>query len=166
MVKMAKTKMVMVVMLVVLVSWQNYREKSRSQSLTFLHIREKHGFHFLIRKLRVSTERMRHSIKLIGYINLIILFHFAPSRSLQDKYFFCYDFLRFFCEKFELNFFRFFMILCRINKGVYLCLFGHANTRKHVYEHSCLSVRVFLSILAHLAHLAQFFFLISNVINE
>ena len=48
--------------------------------------------------------------------------------------------------------------VCRINKGVYLCLFGHANTRKHVYEHSCSSVRVFLSILAHLAHLAQSFF--------
>ena len=58
------------------------------------------------------------------------------------------------------------MILCRINKGVCLCLFGHANTRKHVYEHSCLSVRVFLSILAHLAHLAQSFFLILNGINR
>ena len=55
-------------------------------------------------------------------------------------------------------FFWFFMILYRINKGVYFCLFGHANTRKHVIEHSCSSVRVFLSILAHLAHLAQSFF--------
>jgi len=45
-------------------------------------------------------------------------------------------------------------------------LFEHANTRKHVYEHSCSSVRVFLSILAHLAHLAQFFFLILNIMNK
>ena len=49
----------------------------------------------------------------------------------------------------------FFMILCRINKGVYWCLLEHANTKKHVYEHSCSSVRAFWSILAHLAHLAQ-----------
>ena len=41
--------------------------------------------------------------------------------------------------------------LSRINKRVYLCLFEHANTRKHVHEHSGSSVRVFLSILAHLA---------------
>ena len=58
------------------------------------------------------------------------------------------------------------MILCRINKGVYLYLFEHANTIKHVYEHSCLSVRVFFSILAQLAHLAQSFFLIFNGINK
>ena len=50
-----------------------------------------------------------------------------------------------------MNFFRYFMILSRINKGLYVCLFGHANTEKHVYEHSCSYVRVFLSILAHLA---------------
>ena len=37
-------------------------------------------------------------------------------------------------------------------------MFEHANTRKHVFEHSCSSVRMFLSILAHLAHLAQSFF--------
>ena len=47
------------------------------------------------------------------------------------------------------------MILCRINKGVYLWLLEHANSKKHVYEHSCASVGAFLSILAHLAHLAQ-----------
>ena len=45
-------------------------------------------------------------------------------------------------------------------------MFKQANTRKHVSEHSCSSVRVFLSILAHLAHLAQSFFLISNGINK
>ena len=33
-----------------------------------------------------------------------------------------------------------------------------ADTKKHVSEHKCFSVWVFLSILAHLAHLAQFFF--------
>ena len=41
--------------------------------------------------------------------------------------------------------------------------FKHANTRKHVSEHSCSSVRVFLSILAHLA---QSFVLILNGINR
>ena len=51
------------------------------------------------------------------------------------------------------------MFLFRINKGVYLCLFEHANTRKHVYEHSCSSVRVFWRILAHLAHLAHLAYL-------
>ena len=50
------------------------------------------------------------------------------------------------------------MILCRINKKVYLYLFEHANTRKHVYEHSCSSVKVFFCILAHLAHLAHLAF--------
>ena len=42
----------------------------------------------------------------------------------------------------------------------------HANTRKHISEHSCSSVRVLLSILAHLAHLAQSFILILNGINK
>ena len=97
---------------------------------------------------------------------MIILFHLAPSRMLYDKYFSSYEFLKIFLRKILVDFFfRFFMTLCRINKGVYLCLFGHANTRKHVYEHSCSSVRVFLSILAHLAHLAQSFFLILNGID-
>ena len=48
------------------------------------------------------------------------------------------------------------MISFRINKGVYLCLFEHATTRRYVYEHSCSSLMAFLSILAHSAHLAQF----------
>ena len=42
------------------------REKSRSQSSTFWHIREKHGFHFLIRKFRLSIERLSPPMKLIG----------------------------------------------------------------------------------------------------
>ena len=42
-----------------------------------------------------------------------------------------------------------FLILRRINKGVYWCLFEHAVTRKHVFEHICSSMRVFLSILAY-----------------
>ena len=40
---------------------------------------------------------------------------------------------------------------------VFWYLSEHANTRKHVNEYSCSSVRVFLSILAHLAYLAQYF---------
>ena len=35
--------------------------------------------------------------------------------------------------------------------------FGHANTRFHIHEHGCSSLRVFLSILAHLAHLTWSF---------
>ena len=46
-------------------------------------------------------------------------------------------------------------------------MFKKADTKKHISEHNCSSVRVFLSILAHLAHLAQaFFFLIFNGINK
>ena len=48
-------------------------------------------------------------------------------------------------------------------------MFEHANTRKHVYEHSCSSGRVLSSILAHLAHsayLAQSFFPDLNAIKK
>ena len=127
-------------------------EKSRSQSLTFWHIQEKY---FLIPKLGLS----------IG--------HFGPlinhKVSKFDNYsLFCA--LWFFKDLFTKNsnwiFFNFFMIFSRINKGVYLSLFEHANTRKHVYEHNCSSVRVFLSIFAHLAHLAQSVFFIWNAMNK
>ena len=53
------------------------------------------------------------------------------------------------------------MIVSRINKRMYLCLFEHANTRKHANEHNCSSV-----FLSDLAHLAQSFYLILNAINE
>ena len=79
---------------------------------------------------------------------------------LYGKYFLRQNFLGFIYEKLKLNFFRFFLILSRINEGVYLSLLEHANTRKHVYEHSCSCVGAFLSILAHLAHLAHSVFLI------
>ena len=51
--------------------WQTFdldsnREKSRSQSSTFWHIPEKHGFHFLMRKFRNSIDRMSPQMKLIG----------------------------------------------------------------------------------------------------
>ena len=82
----------------------------------------------------------------------------AKQKSPGQIFFQVIIFQRFFCEKFKLNFFHIFMILCRINKGVYSFLFGHTDTRKHVYEHCCSSVMVFLSILAHLAYLAQYFF--------
>ena len=55
------------------ISWYSSlldREKSRSQSSTFWHIREKQGFYFLMRKLGISTKRMRLPIKLIGYNSL------------------------------------------------------------------------------------------------
>ena len=43
-----------------------YREKSRSQSSTSWHIREKQGFHFLMGKLGISTDRLGPPMKLIG----------------------------------------------------------------------------------------------------
>ena len=49
---------------------------------------------------------------------------------------------------------------------MFLYMSEHANTKKHVSEHSCSSVRVFLSILAHLAHLAQTFVVILNGMNK
>ena len=55
-------------------------------------------------------------------------------------------------------FFNFLWFWVGSKKGVYLCLFEHADTRKHVYEHSCVSVRVLWRILAHVAHLAQIIF--------
>ena len=45
-------------------------------------------------------------------------------------------------------------------------MFEHANTKKHVSEHSWLYGSVILSILAHLAHLAQSYFsMIFSAIN-
>ena len=46
------------------------------------------------------------------------------------------------------------------------CLFKQANTRKHVSEHSLSSVRVILSILAHIVHLACSFSVILNRKNK
>ena len=43
-------------------------------------------------------------------------------------------------------------------------MFKKADTKKHVSELSCSFARVFLCILAHLAHLARYFFLIFNEI--
>ena len=91
------------------------REKSRRQTLTFWHIREKQ----------------------------VILFYLALSKMLWDKYFLHYDSLKIYLQNIQIEFFQFIMILRRINKGVYSCLFEHANTRKHIH------VRVFFSILAH-----------------
>ena len=42
------------------------REKTRSQSSTFWHIWEKQGFHFLIGKLSISTNRLHPRTRLIG----------------------------------------------------------------------------------------------------
>ena len=83
------------------------------------------------------------------------------SPDYIHRYFLSYDFLNilsYIYEKFKLIIFRFFMIFSRIKIGAYLGLLEHAITRKHVYEHSCSFVRVFLSILAHLADIAQSFF--------
>jgi len=73
---------------------------------------------------------------------------------LYDQYFLRYDFLKIYLQKIRIEFFSIFFLLCRIIKGVNLCLLEHANTKKNVHEHGC----SFLSILAHLAHLAQSIF--------
>ena len=77
---------------------------------------------------------------------------------LYNKYILGYDFFKIYLQKIQIDFFLFYYDLCRINKEVYLYLFEHANTKRNIYEHSCSSVEVFLSILAQLAHFAQFFF--------
>ena len=86
------------------VQLQYSREKSRSLSSTFWHIREKQGFHFLIRKLGNSSGWLVPPMKFIGWVNLIILFHLAPSRSLWDKYFSCYEFLKIYLRKMQIEF--------------------------------------------------------------
>ena len=45
-------------------------------------------------------------------------------------------------------------------------MFKKAETEKHNSEYNCSSVRVFLNILAQLAHLAQSFFRMSKGINQ
>ena len=86
-------------------SFFSYREKSRSQSSTFWHIWEIHGFHFLMKKFRISINRLGPPMKLIGLVNLIILFHLAPSIILYDKYFPSYDFLKIYLWKIQMKFF-------------------------------------------------------------
>ena len=112
----------------------------QKNELPAIIIPEKHSIQFLFGKFRISIDRLAPPMKLIGYVYWMIFFHLAPRRILFDKYFSSYDFKIFIYKKFKLNFFFvfFFTILCWINKGVYLCLFEHANTRKS-----------FLSIAAH-----------------
>ena len=54
------------IILVDFLPYLSNREKSRSQSSTFWHIREKLGFHFLMRKLGISLGRLGPPMKLIG----------------------------------------------------------------------------------------------------
>ena len=52
-----------------------------------------------------------------------------------------------------------------MNKYFHIC-FSKQIKKKHVSDQSCSSVRAFLNILAHLAHLACSFSLILNRINK
>ena len=75
----------------------------------------------------------------------MIALSFGAKQNALRQYFKSYEFLKIF-------------------DVVYVCLGnGHANTRKHVYEHGCSYVRWCFDILAHLA---QFFFLILNGIRQ
>ena len=85
-------------------------------------------------------------MKFLRCVNLIILFHLALIRSLWDKYFSRYEFLKIYLRKIQIEFFSIYFDFSRITEEVYLYLFEHANTRKHVYEQICSSVRVYLSI--------------------
>ena len=90
-----------------------------------------------------------------GIVSLTLSFERSFFLTLFLSFMIFSIFIFFFYEKFLFNFFsRFFMILSRINIVVNSCLFEHANTR----EHCCSSLRVFLSILAHLANFAVLFF--------
>ena len=60
---------------------------------------------------------------------------------------------------FTIDVLRFFMILKKINKGVYHWMLKHENERQHVNELNCLSVRMILSISGNFfAHVAVFFY--------
>ena len=131
-------------------------KKSKSV-FDFLTYSRETGFSF-------SYEKVEHLDKVSKFDNSLSFG--AKQNALQQIFFALWIFKDLFTKNSNWIFFRFFMILNRINKGVYLSFFEHANTWKHVYEHSCSSMRVFCSILAHLAHLAQFFFLILNATNE
>ena len=74
-----------------------------------------------------------------------------------------YDFSKIYLQLQIDFFFQFFFILCRINTRVCLSLFEQANTRKHIFKHSCSSVRVISSILAHLAQSFFFWFQIKKI---
>ena len=75
----------------------------------------------------------------------------AKQNALRQIFFALWIFEDLFTKNLNWIFFRFFLSFSMINEGVYLSLFEHTNTRKHVYKHNCSSVRVFLSNLAHLA---------------
>ena len=134
-------------------------------SQTFWYIPENHVFHFLIREFGNLIERLGSPMKLIGYVNLIILFHLAPSRILCNKYFPRNDFLKIFLRK-NMNWIFFYFLwfyVGSIKECIFTCL--SMQIKKTLYEHSCSSVTVSLTIFAHLTHLAQSFFLILNAIN-
>ena len=69
-------------------------------------------------------ERMSPQMKLIGLVNLIILFHLAPSRMLYDKYFSSYEFFNLFLQKIQIEFFSIFLRFCEgsIKKCTDVCL--------------------------------------------
>ena len=126
----------------------NHREKSRSQSSTFLHIWAKYGFYFFMGKLGNSIGPS-NEIDRISKVDNSLSFGTKQTNILRqifyDKYFTTsiFQVINLFLRKIQIEIFSIFYDLCRINKEVYWCLFEPANIRKHVPECSCSSFRVF-----------------------
>ena len=80
-------------------------EKSRSQSLTFWHIQEKYGFHFLIRKLSISIDQLWPPMKLIRESKSYNSLSFGAKQNALQKYFSRYDFLKIYLQKIQIEFF-------------------------------------------------------------
>ena len=133
--------------------------------LNFLTYLKEKGFYFL--KFRKWSGWLSSPIKLIGWLNLIILLFGAQQNALRHILFALWLLKDLFTKnwiffQFFMNFFLNALWFSKINKGVYLSLFEHANTRKHVYE-LIWAVGVVLSFLAHIT---QSFFLMLNAMNE
>ena len=138
--------------------WQWSGKKSKSV-FDFLTYSRETGFSFSYGKVGHLHRPIEasHEIDRVNKFDNSLPFS-TKQNALRQIFFALWFFEDLFTKNLNRIFFQFYFILFRINKGVYLSLFEHANTRKHVYEHSCSSVRVILSISAHSAHLAQSFF--------
>jgi len=90
----------------------------------------------------------------------------AKQNALRQIFFALWFFKDLFTKNSNGIFFDFFLFCVgSIKECIYVYLSMQIQ-KKDVYEHSCSSVRAFLSILAHSAHLACFFSLILNRIKK
>lgn len=111
----------------------NDREKSRSQSSTFWLFSRETGFSFSYEKVEcldwpnVASDEIDRVSKFDNSLSFG-----AKQKSLGQIFFGLLFFKDFFAKNPNWIFYVFFMISSRINKGVYLYLFEHTNTRKYL----------------------------------